>query len=126
MLANIIVFALLAVVVFFAIKGTVRKFTKGGGCCGEHEGPAKKVVVKDRAKSHYPYQVTLQVGGMSCENCAKKVENALNQLEGTWATVSISSHSASVLSKTLPQEETIREAVRQAGYVVTSYQLQEQ
>ena len=126
MLANIIVFALLAVIVFFAIRGTVRKFTKGGGCCGEHEEPTKKVAVKDRTKSHYPHKATLQVGGMSCENCARKVENALNRLDGTWATVSISSHSASVLSKTPPQEEAIRDAVRQAGYVVTAYQLQGQ
>ena len=59
------------------------------------------------------------------ENCARKVENALNRLDGTWAIVSISGGSAKVLSKTPPDEAAIREAVRGAGYVVTDYRLEE-
>ena len=62
---------------------------------------------------------------MTCENCARKVENALNRLDGTWAIVSISGGSAKVLSKTPPDEAAIREAVRGAGYVVTDYRLEE-
>ena len=56
---------------------------------------------------------------MTCENCARKVENALNLLDGTWAVVSISGGSAKVLSKTPLDEAALREAVRGAGYVVT-------
>ena len=89
------------------------------GCCGEHESAEKKVTVSDRNKAHYPYAVLLQIGGMTCENCARKVENALNLLDGTWAVVSISGGSAKVLSKTPPDEAALREAVRGAGYVVT-------
>ena len=69
--------------------------------------------------------VFLRIGGMTCENCARKVENALNRLDGTWAIVSISGGSAKVLSKTPPDEAAIREAVRGAGYVVTDYRLEE-
>ena len=118
MLANIIVFALLAVVVFFAIKGTVRKFTKGGGCCGEHEAAGRKAPVADRNKAHYPYEVRLELGGMTCGNCARKVENALNRLEGTWAAVQMDDHSAAVKLKLPPDEKLLRRTVQQAGYVV--------
>ena len=102
-----------------ALYLTIRKLRRGGGCCGEHETAAKKTVISDRNPSHYPYTVTLAIGGMTCENCARKVENALNRLDGTWASVSISDHTAKVRCKKQPDETTLRTAVREAGYVVT-------
>ena len=120
---NAVLLGILALVIAWAVWHTVKKARRGGGCCGEHEEMEKKLVVADRNKAHYPYSVSLQLGGMTCENCARKVENALNRLEGVWASVSIGDHSAKLLSKTEPDEKAIRESVRQAGYVVTAYQM---
>ena len=116
---NAVLTAVLLLLAAWALRRTLVRSRKGGGCCGEHESAEKKVTVSDRNKAHYPYAVLLQIGGMTCENCARKVENALNLLDGTWAVVSISGGSAKVLSKTPPDEAAIREAVRGAGYVVT-------
>lgn len=116
---NAILTAALLLLAAWALRRTLIRSRKGGGCCGEHESAEKKVTVSDRNKAHYPYAVLLQIGGMTCENCARKVENALNLLDGTWAVVSISGGSAKVLSKTPPDEAALREAVRGAGYVVT-------
>ena len=116
---NAVLTAALLLLAAWALRRTLIRSRKGGGCCGEHESAEKKVTVSDRNKAHYPYAVLLQIGGMTCENCARKVENALNLLDGTWAVVSISGGSAKVLSKTPPDEAAIREAVRGAGYVVT-------
>ena len=122
---NAVLTAALLLLAAWALRRTLIRSRKGGGCCGEHESAEKKVTVSDRNKAHYPYAVLLQIGGMTCENCARKVENALNLLDGTWAVVSISGGSAKVLSKTPPDEAAIREAVRGAGYVVTDYRLEE-
>ena len=116
---NAVLTAALLLLGAWALRRTLTRSKKGGGCCGEHEAAEKKVTVSDRNKAHYPYAVLLQIGGMTCENCARKVENALNLLDGTWAVVSISGGSAKVLSKTPLDEAALREAVRGAGYVVT-------
>ena len=109
---------LLAALLVFAVMRTRRKLKQGGGCCGEHEAAETKAVVSDRRKAHYPYEAVLDIGGMTCENCARKVENALNAQDGVWASVSISTHQAKLRLQSPPDEEKLREAVRRAGYVV--------
>ena len=116
---NAVLTAALLLLAAWALRRTLIRSRKGGGCCGVHESAEKEVTVSDRNKAHYPYAVLLQIGGMTCENCARKVENALNLLDGTWAVVSISGGSAKVLRKTPLDEAALREAVRGAGYVVT-------
>jgi len=103
----------------WAVYKIIQKSQKGGGCCGEHEISARRIIIADRNKSHYPYKYTLTIGGMTCENCAIKVENALNALPGTWAKADIADSKASVLMKTEPDLKILRKAVSDAGYVVT-------
>ena len=123
MTINVILLIFLAILVVWAVRGTIRKARKGSGCCGEFEEAEKKVCVADHDKRHYPYSVSLKIGGMTCETCARKVENALNRIDGVWADVSISSHTAKILCMTRPEETVIREAIRNAGYVVTEYNI---
>lgn len=74
--------------------------------------------VADRDKRHYPYQTELSIGNMTCENCAIRVENALNVLPDTWAQVSISTHKALVRTKQEPDVAELKRAISAAGYVV--------
>ncbi len=119
---NAVLVLLLILIIAWAGVQTFRKLQKGGGCCGEHAAAEKRVAVADRNKSHYPFRISLQIGGMTCENCARRVENALNRLDGVWAAVSIGSRSAEVLCKSEPDEALFRDTVREAGYVATAYQ----
>ena len=61
----------------------------------------KRVAVADTDVSHYPYSDELLIGGMSCGGCAQNVTNALNALDGIWATVTYTDHTACIRSKTL-------------------------
>lgn len=79
---------------------------------------AKRVAVADTDESHYPYCDELLIGGMSCDGCAQNVENALNALDGVWATVTYADHTARVRSKRLVDRDTLETAVRGAGYYV--------
>lgn len=119
---NIFIVLALAALLAWAVYHTVQKSRKGGGCCGEHE-TVKRISVSDRNKSHYPYQVELQISGMTCENCARRVENALNGIDGVWAKVDLGSRRARVLMKTEPDEKRIRETVSAAGYAVAECRL---
>ena len=66
---NVVLIILLILLISLAAAAAVKKMRRGGGCCGEHETAEKKVAAADRNKSHYPWIVTLDIGGMTCENC---------------------------------------------------------
>ncbi len=78
----------------------------------------KRAIVADIDVSHYPYQANFLIGGMSCEGCAQNVANALNAVEGTWATVDLGSRIATVRSKTPIDQGALSDAVRKAGYKI--------
>ncbi|MDO5133218.1 MAG: heavy metal-associated domain-containing protein [Eubacteriales bacterium] len=115
---TILAAVLLGLLIVWAILHLNAKAKKGGGCCGDHEETVKKTAVKDRNRQHYPYRVTLCLGGMTCENCARRVENALNALPGVWASADISKKQAVVRMKEKLSEKELRGAVASAGYTV--------
>lgn len=117
--ANLIVLAVIVVGMFFGLRRIVAS-THGKSCCsdGASGKKAKKVVVTDTDPSHYPYSDELLIGGMSCDGCAQNVENALNALDGVWATVTYADHTACVRSKRPVDRDTLETAVRGAGYYV--------
>ena len=115
---SIIITMIIAVIAIFGLVNYIKKLKKGGDCCPEHEEATKSVKVKDRDKSHYPYEAKLAIDGMSCGNCVRNVENALNSLEGTWASVSLEDNQATVLLKSPPYIEKLSKAVSDAGYCV--------
>ncbi len=117
--ANIIVLGVIAIGMFFGLR-RIAASTHGKSCCsdGASGEKAKRVVVVDTDASHYPYSDELFIGGMSCDDCAQNVANALNTLDGVWATVTYADHTARVRSKRPVDRDTLETAVRGAGYYV--------
>lgn len=117
--ANIIVLAVIAVGLFFGFC-RIAASTRGKSCCsdGASGKKAKRVAVTDTDASHYPYSDELLIGGMSCDGCAQNVANALNALDGIWATVTYADHTARVRSKNPIDREALEAAVKDAGYYV--------
>ena len=116
-MANVIIVLILVAAVGYGIYSFIHHLRHGGGCCGEHDAPAKKVRAADTNKSHYPHRLVMGVDGMTCQNCQRHVENALNVLPGTWAAVDLAARSVTVLTKDEADEDTIRQAIRDAGYL---------
>ena len=104
---------------FFGLR-RIAASTHGKSCCsdGASGKKAKKVVVVDTDASHYPYSDELLIGGMSCDGCAQNVANALNALDGVWATVTYADHTARVRSKQPVDRGVLETAVKDAGYYV--------
>ena len=116
-MANIIIVLILAAMVGYGIYSYVHHLTHGGGCCGERDAAAKKVKVEDRNKAHYPHTLVMGVDGMTCQNCQRHVENALNILPDTLAEVDLSAQKVTVWTKADADEDAIRQAIRDAGYL---------
>lgn len=108
----IIVLVLVAIAVL-SVMSYVKKLRSG--CCGASDEKVKRVRVADRDKSHYPYSVVLTVDGMVCGNCAARVENALNALEGVWASADVEHGTVMVRMKQSLEEQLLRSTVNQIG-----------
>ncbi len=120
-MGNVIIITALIVIVICAIYSTVRRVRFGSSCCGEKTPPDKKVRVKDKNKSNYPYEYVLKVDGMHCSNCARRIENAFNSTDGRWARADIANNEVMLLSKHEETQSDLSDVVSSAGYVMLSY-----
>lgn len=112
-MATTLILIVLAVIGLFALKSYLRKLQNG--CCGAE---VKKEKVADTEIRHYPYHLTVRVQGMTCGNCARRVENGLNALEGVYAQADWEGGSVSVHMKREIPPDRIRGAIEKAGYRV--------
>lgn len=112
---EVIIIAAIVVACFFGVKSYRKRLSSG--CCGSGDGSGKvkKIKVKDKDKKHYPYEAEIKVDGMVCANCANRVENALNSVDGAWATVDLEDHTAKVLLKSEVDPDVLRQAVNDTG-----------
>ena len=62
----------------------------------------------------------IEINGMSCGHCQARVEKALNAIEGVEAKVELKKNRAVVNLKSEVAEETLKNAVTEAGYEVVS------
>lgn len=113
-ISTAVICVILAVICIFSVKKYRKKLTSG--CCGAGgEGTVKKRRVSDRNKAHYPYTKILKIDGMSCGNCANRVENALNALDGVWASVDLGSQEALVRMKQPMDPELLKKCRQKTG-----------
>ncbi|WP_077597615.1 heavy-metal-associated domain-containing protein [Olsenella urininfantis] len=122
MLANVIILSIVALLLAVGVRRAVGTATGRRDCCSGDAMPRGKgfrpVRIADADESHYPYQASLLISGMSCERCARNVANALNSLEGHWARVDLDGRVAHVLSKEPIDLDACTEKVLEAGYRV--------
>lgn len=60
------------------------------------------------------------IEGMSCEHCQKRVEKALNNIDGVKAKVDLANKLAKIELKKTIDDKAIIDAVEDAGYEVVS------
>ena len=120
-MGNAVIIAILVLIIGLAVYSTIRRIRYGSSCCGERDTAEKKIKVADTNIHNYPYTYTLQVDGMHCANCARRVENALNRIEGRWATADIGRKEVLLRSKREETEKEIGSAIDSAGYTMLSF-----
>ena len=96
----------------------VGKVRHGSSCCGEREGPKKRVQSGDRNPKHYPYHYSLRIDGMVCGNCVRNVENAFNSVDGIYAKVDLASKTAKVYAKQPISDEEVINILKSTSYTL--------
>ena len=74
---NFIIAAIVIVVLVFAVRASLKHFRGEGGCCG---GGTYKA--RPKKLTHTAEVKTFRVEGMHCQNCANRVMDAVNSIDG--------------------------------------------
>ena len=89
----------------------------------DHPAPTaplpESAVFQSQGKEENTVNKTIHIDGMMCTHCTGRVEKALNDLPGVEATVDLDSKSAAVTCTPDVSDDTLRQAVEDAGYHVT-------
>lgn len=115
-LSTIIICAILVVICIGAVLSYRKKLSDG--CCGSG-GSIKREKAKDTDKSHYPIKKLVSIEGMSCKNCAIRIENTFHKQEGYLAEVNSEKGEMQLWMKKEVGDDEIIGIVAEAGYTVT-------
>ena len=113
--STIIIVVILVVILFFAVKNAIPHFRGEGGCCG---GSGKEKLIKPAKLEEVIATKVVKIEGMRCENCHRRVQNALNSIDGVNAKVN-GDKAVVKLGRDIDDNE-IKKAVTDLGYKVTS------
>lgn len=114
-MATAIIIILLILICIFSVKSYMKKLAHG--CCGAGGDDEKASEIKADL-SEYKYKYTVKIGGMSCKNCAAKIENIFSRKDGLYVKADFKSGTAEIYSNADVSEFTIRQTVVGLGYSV--------
>ncbi len=120
-----VLLAVIVVAMVFAARRMYRVFSLKDDCCGggakDTSKKFKAVRIDDVDEANYPHKMDLKIGGMTCDKCVERVQNAINSIDAgnVWARVNLDEKSAHVLSKVAIDEASVEAAVEAAGYFVS-------
>lgn len=115
--STIVIVVILAVILFFAVKNSIPHFRGEGGCCG---GSGKEKLIKPAKLERIIATKVIKIEGMRCENCNRRVQNALNQIDGVNAKVYGDRAEAVVKLGRDIEDIELEKAVTDLGYRVIS------
>lgn len=117
-MATTIISILLIMFCVLAVVGYRKRLSQG--CCGSGGDIVEKQGPADRDISHYPYEYKAVIEGMTCKNCAARVENAFHSAGEFYAKVNLGKKTAVVRAKEDTPEETLKKIILRTGYDVAS------
>lgn len=108
------IIGILLLIIVAAILRANKHF-QSGGCCG-----SGSTTIRDKKTLTAPKigEKVMVIEGMHCENCAIRVENALNRLDGVLCKVNLKKKLAVVSFSQAVQEPVLKETVEKLGYTV--------
>ena len=113
---SIIIITAIIIIGIIAVSSYIKKMKSGSCCSGEIKCCGKKVKVKDKNKNHYPYKKVLKIGGMTCTNCARTIENNFNELGNVYTRVNFDKEEAEILMKENIDDKILEDIIKKSGY----------
>lgn len=114
---NYIVIAILLIAIAAAVLRAKKHFKNG--CCG-----SGSTTIREKKTLTEPIigKKVMVIEGMHCENCAARVENAANRLEGVLCKVNLRKKTATISYSAEIPDELLRQTVESRGYTVRKIQ----
>lgn len=113
-----VICGIIIILCYIGIKSTMKRVKSG--CCGGGSEKVKSVKVADKNENNYKYKYDIEVDGLVCDNCRKRLENAFNTNEGMYAKVDLQKKVARLNAKQSISEEQIKDIVAGSGYFIKS------
>ena len=117
MTSNALVIAILAVVLFIALRGSIKHFAGEGGCCGG--GDSVKKEPDKKLSGPIIKTMVFKIDGIHCENCSNRVKRSINRLDGVSAKVNLRKKEAVVRYEQDIADDVITKEIEGLGYKVT-------
>ena len=111
---NYIIIGVIAVIVVMAVISSIKHFKGEGGCCGGGSYKSKRKKLSD-----IKYTKKFKVGGMHCEHCKNRVEEAVNDIKGVAGRVDFKKGELTVSYAEDVDDEIIKSKIERVGYTVT-------
>lgn len=114
-MATGIIISVLIVLSFIAVRTYVKKLAHG--CCGA-SGDKERKIAETSDLSNCKYRYTVKIGGMTCKNCAVRIENTFNRRNDVFAQADYKSGIAEISAKEALPEIVVRQRIVGLGYSV--------
>lgn len=114
-MATGIIIGVIIAVCILAVKSYLKKLAQG--CCGSG-GDKEKTYKTKPDMSEYKYKYTVTIDGMSCKNCAARIENSFNRQKGIYSHVDYKSGVAEIYSEASLTEIFLCQRIIGLGYYV--------
>lgn len=115
-ISNVLIVVIIAIILFFAIKNSISHFKGEGACCGG--GSKKGILIKPKKLDKIIEVRKIGIKGMHCENCSRRVQNALNSIDGINAKVKLSREVAIIKLGKEIDNKMIEKTITDLGYEV--------
>ena len=110
---NYIIIGMIAVIVVIAVISSIKHFKGESGCCGGGSYKPKR-----KKLSGIKYTKKVKVGGMHCEHCKNRVEEAVNDIKGIAGRVDLKKGELAVSYAEDVADEIIMAKIERTGYTV--------
>lgn len=118
-MGNVIIVAVLAMILIFALKSSLKHLKGEGGCCGG--GSTIKEPDKKLSGTVINTKV-FKIDGMHCESCTSRVKRAINSIDGVSAKLDLKKKQAVVKYEKEVTDDTLVKEIENLGYKVIAVQ----
>lgn len=111
-MANIVVTVLIILLVVLICMPLIKRMISQEDCCGNQQIKVSKKRLKKPVGKY-----TLIVDGMYCKNCVKKVTEAINDIDGLAAKVSLARMEVVISYEKVPMKEEVIKRLGELNFI---------
>lgn len=114
-MATIVIILILGIIIFFAVRGTLKHMKGEGGCCG---GGCSYEEEQKVLENPILGSLTISIEGMRCQNCKNSIERNVNKIEGASCRVNLKKKTAVVQYDREIDPQEVKRVIERLDFIV--------